>query len=165
LCHPSGFGEGRFYLGLFPIQTDGAGFFAGIATFNTYDSVNMMPILTATGNARNGNSSQFSACFTFTPRPPAPPLPGLRPPIAPMFRVENGAPTRPAPISTKRGEPDVRPVSNETNADGSIEDSKHGHQPAQTGFHSRIEHLDGSFAHDALSPLAVDRALALSVFA
>jgi titin len=93
-CHPSGFGEGQFYLGSFDVTTDGAGVGSGMATFGTYDIPTMNPIATATATDPTGNSSQFSPCFNFT----EPPAPGTHRPDPTALAVSAIAPgASPAP--------------------------------------------------------------------
>jgi hypothetical protein len=58
-CDPSGYGEGRTYLGAKPVTTNGAGHATYSVTF-TLPYAN--PRLTATAADATGNTSEFSAC-------------------------------------------------------------------------------------------------------
>jgi CSLREA domain-containing protein len=66
-CHPSGFGEGRTYLGFLDVPVDGS----GIAPFS-FDAGNALTpgdFVTATATDPSGNTSEFSACKRYN-RPP-----------------------------------------------------------------------------------------------
>ncbi len=62
VCDSSGNGQGQFYLGSDTVVTDGSGDVSFTSNLTTGASDN--PILTATATDPNGNSSEFSACFT-----------------------------------------------------------------------------------------------------
>ena len=62
VCDSSGNGEGRYYLGSDTVVTDGSGDVSFTSNLTTGASNN--PILTATATDPDGNTSEFSACFT-----------------------------------------------------------------------------------------------------
>jgi hypothetical protein len=70
-CDPSGYGEGRLYLGNGSVTTDGS----GDADFTIVLSATASPgdSVTATATDPNGNTSEFSACITvISPVTPTP---------------------------------------------------------------------------------------------
>ncbi len=64
-CDPSGYGEGRTFLGRIDVVTDGGGH--GDFTYNLPSSVSSGSFITATATDAVGNTSEFSACVQVTP--------------------------------------------------------------------------------------------------
>ena len=76
-CDASGHGEGKTYVGSIPVTTSAAGRAAFTRRFVA--SVPVGQAITATATGPSGSTSEFSACFTSTFRPPGAGAPtGLR---------------------------------------------------------------------------------------
>jgi hypothetical protein len=65
-CDPTGFGEGRYFLGHHPVTTDAAGNAGFTAVF---PAIAAGSIITATATATGNDTSEFSACITLLERP------------------------------------------------------------------------------------------------
>lgn len=70
-CDPTGYGEGKTYLGATNVMTDASGNAAFSVTLPVGPSPNSVLTATATQNA-TGNTSEFSACTAITYPPPMP---------------------------------------------------------------------------------------------
>ncbi len=67
-CSPSGFGEGRTFLGEALVVTDVAG--SGAFSATLLDTVSPGQVITATATDPQGSTSEFSRCVTVTSGPP-----------------------------------------------------------------------------------------------